>query len=31
MSNIAKKIGIIKLREGLPNFLRVFREGFIDF
>lgn len=22
---------IIKLREGLPNFLRVFREGFIDF
>ena len=24
-------LGVIKLFEGLPNFLRVSREGFIDF
>ena len=28
---LQKKYWIIKLLEGLPNFLRVFHEGFIDF
>ena len=28
---VATKNSIIKLLEGLPTFLRVFHEGFIDF
>ncbi|MEE1150325.1 MAG: hypothetical protein UH242_05155, partial [Methanobrevibacter sp.] len=30
-SDFVGRIGVIKLFEGLPNFLRVSREGFIDF